>query len=155
MGRREQVDLRGKLHRRMAPVSIGVNAQLTAAHERLELVLHFFEMLRRILVPRRQAFSQLRCLLRICLQRRDDVHPVKRGEMVEVDDMIVHTMCAVMIRFLIYWAFRGISRFSAFSTDLTEASAWTDVQTPQMRWVKSQTSRASRPFTIFSIPRHI
>src|SRR5574340_1239352 len=60
-----------------------------------------------------------------------------------------------MIRFLIYCAFSGISSCRAFSTDLTEVSACTDVQTPQMRWVKSQTSRASLPFTMFSIPRHI
>src|SRR5574340_1581080 len=60
-----------------------------------------------------------------------------------------------MIRFLIYCAFSGISSCRAFSTDLTEVSACTDVQTPQIRWVKSQTSRASLPFTMFSIPRHI
>src|SRR3990172_3198364 len=65
------------------------------------------------------------------------------------------TLCAAMIRFLMYCAFRGISMFSAFSTALTETVACTDVQTPQMRWVKSHTSRGSRPLTIVSIPRHI
>ena len=54
-----------------------------------------------------------------------------------------------------YCAFSGISRPSAFSTARTEAMACTVVQTPQMRWVKSQASRGSRPSRMISMPRHI
>ncbi len=54
-----------------------------------------------------------------------------------------------------YCAFFGISRSSAFSTARTEAMACTVVQTPQMRWVKSQASRGSRPCRMTSMPRHI
>jgi hypothetical protein len=60
-----------------------------------------------------------------------------------------------MIMFLIYWSLRGISMPSAFSTERTEASAWTDVQTPQKRWTNSHASRGSRPWSITSKPRHI
>ena len=54
-----------------------------------------------------------------------------------------------------YCALSGISSFSAFSTARTEAIACTVVQTPQMRWVKIQASRGSRPSRISSMPRHI
>ena len=63
--------------------------------------------------------------------------------------------CAITIRFRMYCAFSGTSRPSAFSTVLTDAIAWTVVQTPQKRWVKSHASRGSRPFRIVSIPRNI
>ncbi len=43
----------------------------------------------------------------------------------------------------------------AFSTARIEAIACTVVQTPQMRWVKAQASRGSRPFRISSMPRNI
>jgi len=54
-----------------------------------------------------------------------------------------------------YWAFSGISIFSASSTARTEQIAWTVVHTPQMRWVMAQASRGSRPSRISSTPRHI
>ncbi len=54
-----------------------------------------------------------------------------------------------------YWAFRGISSPSAFSTVRTDAIAWTVVQTPQKRCVKIQASRGSRPRRIVSMPRYI
>src|ERR1035437_6623233 len=43
------------------------------------------------------------------------------------------------------FAFSGTSMPSASSTARTEVSAWTVVQTPQMRWVQIQASRGSRP----------
>src|SRR5512145_1767541 len=60
-----------------------------------------------------------------------------------------------MITFRISWALSGISRPSAFSTLRTDVIAWTVVQTPQIRCVKTQASRGSRPARIVSIPRHI
>src|SRR5512145_2621701 len=65
------------------------------------------------------------------------------------------TACAPIIRLRMYCAFSGISRPSAFSTERTEASAWTVVQTPQNRCVNAQASRGSRPFRMTSTPRHI
>ena len=44
---------------------------------------------------------------------------------------------------------------SASSTALTEASAWTIVQTPQIRCAQIHASRGSRPRKISSIPRNI
>ena len=52
-------------------------------------------------------------------------------------------------------AFSGIWMFSAFSTARTEVSAWVPVQTPQIRSVKAQASRGSRPLRMTSRPRHI
>ena len=43
----------------------------------------------------------------------------------------------------------------AFSTARIEAMACTVVQTPQIRWVKAQASRGSRPFRISSMPRNM
>src|SRR5450755_1592415 len=52
------------------------------------------------------------------------------------------------------FAFLGISICSASSTALTEAMAWTRVQTPQIRSAIAQASRGSRPFKIISRPRN-
>ena len=55
----------------------------------------------------------------------------------------------------IVFAFSGISMPSACSTQRTEASACTPVQTPQMRCTKAHASRGSRPRRMTSSPRHI
>ena len=52
-------------------------------------------------------------------------------------------------------ALSGMVIPSASSTARTEVSACVPVQTPQMRSVKAQASRGSRPFRITSSPRHI
>jgi hypothetical protein len=52
-------------------------------------------------------------------------------------------------------AFSGIWMPSASSTARTEVRAWVPVQTPQMRWVKAQASRGSRPLRMTSSPRHM
>jgi hypothetical protein len=59
----------------------------------------------------------------------------------------------MMLRMLL--AFSGILMDSASSTARTEVSAWVPVQTPQMRSVKAQASRGSRPLRITSRPRHM
>ena len=59
----------------------------------------------------------------------------------------------MMLRMVL--AFSGMLMPSAFSTVRTEVSACVPVHTPQMRWVKAQASRGSRPFRISSMPRHI
>src|SRR6266536_1265518 len=62
---------------------------------------------------------------------------------------------ASTMRFRMYCALSGTSRPSAFSTERTDAMACTVVQTPQMRWVKIQASRGSRPCRMVSMPRHM
>ncbi len=52
-------------------------------------------------------------------------------------------------------AFSGILILSASSTARTEVSACVPVHTPQMRCVKAQASRGSRPLRITSSPRHM
>ena len=52
-------------------------------------------------------------------------------------------------------AFGGITMPSASSTERTEASAWTVVQTPQVRSAKAHASRGSRPRRMISSPRTI
>jgi hypothetical protein len=52
-------------------------------------------------------------------------------------------------------AFSGIVIPSASSTARTDVSAWVPVQTPQIRSVKAQASRGSRPRRMTSRPRHM
>ena len=52
-------------------------------------------------------------------------------------------------------AFSGILIARASSTARTEVRAWVPVQTPQMRSVKAQASRGSRPLRMTSRPRHM
>ena len=49
----------------------------------------------------------------------------------------------------------GTLMSSAFSTERTEASACTVVQTPQIRSQNAQASRGSRPCRMTSNPRHM
>ena len=57
------------------------------------------------------------------------------------------------IRLRMSSAFGGTAMPRASSTDRTEASACTVVQTPQTRSVKAQASRGSRPLRMISMPR--
>ena len=50
-------------------------------------------------------------------------------------------LAPIMLR--MRFAFSGTSMPSASSTARTEVSAWTVVQTPQMRWVQIHASRAA------------
>jgi hypothetical protein len=52
-------------------------------------------------------------------------------------------------------AFVGGRAPIAFSTARIDAMACTVVHTPQMRWVKAQASRGSRPFRMISMPRNM
>ena len=73
----------------------------------------------------------------------DDVHPVERMQVVEVDDVVLDVLRA-RDEVADQLALSGISMPSASST-ADRACAWTVVQTPQMRCVKIQASRGSRP----------
>ena len=87
----DQVHLGRQLVGRMAPVAVGEDAQ-TAGGKGLDLVLHFGEVGRRVLVPLRKRLRQLRGLLGIGLERVDDVHPVERVQVIKVDHVILHVL---------------------------------------------------------------
>ena len=60
-----------------------------------------------------------------------------------------------MIRLRNSRALGGGSAPMAFSTARMDVMACTVVQTPQIRWVKAQASRGSRPLRMVSIPRNM
>ena len=62
--------------------------------------------------------------------------------------------CIPWIRLRIRFALGGMVMSSASSTARQDATAWTTVQTPQIRWVKAQASRGSRPCMTISMPRN-
>ncbi len=64
------------------------------------------------------------------------------------------TYCMPCTRLRIRFAFGGMVMSSASSTARHDATAWTTVQTPQIRWVKAQASRGSRPCITISMPRN-
>ena len=85
----EQVHLRRQLHRRVAPVAVREDAELPLGDEAGQPVLHRLELLRAVARPVRQAGGERGGLRRVGLERRDDVDPVERRQLVEVDDVIV------------------------------------------------------------------
>src|SRR5215469_4869758 len=85
----EQADLRRQVHRRMAPVAVRENSELAARRESLDLVLRRFKFLRRISGPGRQALRKRRRPSRIGLRDLHYVDPIERGQVVEMDDVIV------------------------------------------------------------------
>ena len=87
----DQVDFRRQLVGRVTPVAVGEDAQ-TAGGEGLDLVLHLGEIRGRVLVPLREGLRQLGGLLGVGLERVDDVDPVERVQVVEVDHVILHVL---------------------------------------------------------------
>ena len=74
----------------MAPIAGGEDAQLAAIHECLEPVLDGLELRGAVAGPIGEALRELRGLGRIGFERGNDVHPVQRREMVEMDQVILH-----------------------------------------------------------------
>ena len=87
--RRQQIRLGRQLVRRVAPVGVGEDAELAALDELLQAALHVAEVARRRVRPRRDALLDLGGLLRVGLERRHDVHPVERVQVVEVDEVVL------------------------------------------------------------------
>ena len=151
---RQQVDVRRQLHRRVAPVAGGEDAELAAVDEGLQLVVHRADIGNAVGQSDRRR-AELGGAFRIALERRDDVDPVERGEVIEVHDMVVHAVRRDDHVADVLGVERHFEHLSAFSTARTEAMACTVVQTPQIRWVKIQASRGSRSLRMSSMPRHI
>ncbi len=89
MRRRHQVRFRRQLVRGAAPVPAGEDAELAALDELLQPALHFAEVPGRAVGPRRDALLQLGSLLRVGFQRRHDVDPVQRVQVVEVHEVVL------------------------------------------------------------------
>jgi hypothetical protein len=85
-----QVHLGRELHRRVAPVAVGEDAELAAIDEALQPLMHAAHLVLAVEVPGREALAQRRRLVRIGLQRRGDIDPVERREVVEVHDLVMH-----------------------------------------------------------------
>ena len=79
----------GKLHRGVAPIAGSEDAQLAAIHEGLEPVLDGLELSGAVAGPIGEALGELSGLGRVGLERGNDVHPVQRREMVEMDQVIL------------------------------------------------------------------
>ena len=88
---RKQIHGRRKLHGGMAPIALIENRELSRFNELLHAVLHIAEvtdscerMVRRNLLLNRRRFAG------IGIERADNVHPVERGELIEVNDMVLN-----------------------------------------------------------------
>ena len=87
----DEIDFRRQLVGRVSPVAVGEDAE-TAGGEGLDLVLHAGEICRRILVPLGEGLRQLCGFLGIGLESVDDVDPVERVQVIEVDDVVLHVL---------------------------------------------------------------
>ena len=85
----DQVDLGAQVHRRMPPVAVGEQPELPARRHADDLVLGRLQFLLRVARPVGQGLRHRGGLRRIGLGNRQDVHPVERGQVVEVHDVIV------------------------------------------------------------------
>ena len=102
----------------------------------------------------RDRLLQLAGRLGVGPQRIDRVHPVQRVQVVEVHDVVMDLQVQlhdVADRVGVV----GDGDPQRILDRAHEVSAWVPVQTPQIRSVKAQASRGSRPFRITSSPRHI
>ncbi len=89
VGKRQQIHFRRQLHRRMSPVAVRENSQLSAARHRIHAILCGFQFVARIARPRRKALGQLRSRRRIGLRNLQHIHPIQRRQLIEMDDVIV------------------------------------------------------------------
>jgi hypothetical protein len=89
---RHQVGLGRQLVAGVAPVAVGEDAELPAVDELPEALLRVVEVARARPGVARDRLRQRRGRLRVGLQRRDDVDPVERVQVVEVHHVVVHVL---------------------------------------------------------------
>ena len=90
MGHSHQVGFRRQLHRWMPPVTGGKDAETPCLYKRFQLGLNSPEFCFAVAGPVGNALRQLGCFLRISLQRRNDINPIQRRQMIKMDYMILH-----------------------------------------------------------------
>ena len=89
-----QVGFRRQPVRRMAPVRVGEGTELAAIDERLDAVADAREVLRARQRPVRNRLGQRRRLRGIGRERRHDVDPIERVQVIEVDHVVLHALRA-------------------------------------------------------------
>ena len=88
----DQIDLGRELHRRVSPVAVGEDTELTGTNESCQPILDLGKLGLAVARPGRQALGEARCLARVGFQGAGDINPVERREVVEVHDMVVNGM---------------------------------------------------------------
>ncbi len=87
--KREQVHFRAQSHLGMAPISVGEDAQLSTGRDSFDFVLRRPHFVAGVASPWGEALGQGRGFRGICLRDLQDIDPVKRREVIEVDGVIV------------------------------------------------------------------
>ena len=95
MGNGHQVRLGRQLHGRVAPVGVGERAELAAVDQGLDLGLDRCEALGTVARPVGQGLGQLLGSHRIGIERGDDIDPVKGGECIEMDYVVMQAVDAL------------------------------------------------------------
>ena len=91
---RHQVGFCGQAVRRMAPVRVGKRPELAAVDEAFDAIADASEVLRARERPIGDRLGKRRRLRRVCRQRRHDIDPVERVQVIEVDDVVLHALRA-------------------------------------------------------------
>ena len=89
-----QVRLRRQLVARVAPVGVGEDAELPGFDQLLDAALHVGEIAGRGARVARNRLRQSRGRLRVGFERRHDIHPVERMQVIEMHHMVVHELRA-------------------------------------------------------------
>ena len=152
---RHQVRFRRQPVGRMAPVGVGERAELAALDERLEAIAHAGEVFRARQRPVRDRLAPATRSWPDRPTAPTRCRPSRARAGGRSGSTWSCTHCAAMIRLRSSRALGGGTAPIAFSTARIEAIACTVVHTPQMRWVKAQASRGSRPCRMISMPRNI
>ena len=88
----EQVHFGRQFVRRVSPVAVGENAELSRADEFLEPLLHGAHLGLAVVRPRRNRLRDARGARGIRLERARHVHPIERVQVVEVDHVILNEL---------------------------------------------------------------
>ena len=89
---RHQVGFGGQFVSRVTPVGVGEGAKLAAGDKRGYFVLDSLEIIGAGFGPIRDGLRQCGGRSGIRIQSRDDIHPVERMQVVEMNDVILHIL---------------------------------------------------------------
>ena len=90
-----QVGFRRQLVFGVSPVGVAEGPKLSTVHKGLQALLHTLEINRAAHGGIAQIVGQRGGLGRVCLQGADDIHPIERMEMIEMDQMVMLELRAV------------------------------------------------------------
>ena len=92
MRQSHEIGLGRQLVGRVAPIGVGEDPELAALNEGLEAILHPGKVLCARQRPVRDRLSQRGGLGRVGAERADDVDPVQRVQMIEVDHVVLNVL---------------------------------------------------------------